>query len=70
VTLNPSRSTLTLAQHTPRMLILTTSKAHTTHWQQHQKLQNIQNELHLFTEQSEINTDVILFHSFLSKPKA
>ena len=29
MTLNPSRNTLTLAQHTPRMLILTTSRAHT-----------------------------------------
>jgi len=28
------------------------------------------NELHLFTEQSEINTDVILFHSLLRKSKA
>jgi len=32
VTLNPSRNTLHLAQHTPRMLILTTSRAHNTHW--------------------------------------
>ena len=70
MTLNPSRNTLTLAQHTPRMLILSTSRAHNTPWQQHQNLQNIQNELHLFTEQSEINTDVILFHSLLRKPKA
>jgi len=32
VTLNPSRNTLSLAQHTPRMLILTTSRAHNTLW--------------------------------------
>ena len=32
VTLNPSRNTLHLAQHTPRMLILTTSRAHNTPW--------------------------------------
>jgi len=32
VTLNPSRNTLPLAQHTPRMLILTTSRAHDTPW--------------------------------------
>jgi len=69
VTLNPSRNTLPLAQHTPRMLILTTSRAHNTPWQQHQNLESIQNELHLFTEQSEINTDVILFHPLLRKPK-
>jgi len=50
--------------------MLTTSRAHNTPWQQHQNLQSIQNELHLFTEQSEINTDVILFHSLLRKPKA
>ena len=50
VTLNPLRNTLPLAQHTPRMLILTTSRAHNTPWLQHQKLQRIQNELHLFTE--------------------
>jgi len=66
VTLNPSRNTLPLAQHTPRMLI---SRAHNTPWLQHQKLQRIQNILHLFTEQTEINTDVILFHSLLRKPK-
>ena len=30
VTLNPSRNTLTLAQNTPRMLILTTSRTHNT----------------------------------------
>jgi len=52
------------------MLILTTSRAHNTPWQQHQNLQSIQNELHLFTKQSEINTNVILFHSPLRKPKA
>ena len=68
MTLNPSRNTLPLAQHTPRMLILTTSRAHNTPWQQHQNLQNVQNELHLFTEQSEINTYVI--HPLLRKPKA
>jgi len=32
VTLNPSRNTRPLAQHTPRMLILTTSRAHNTPW--------------------------------------
>ena len=32
VTLNASRNTLPLAQHTPRMLILTTSRAHNTTW--------------------------------------
>jgi len=32
VTLNPSRNTLPLAQDTPRMLILTTSRAHNTPW--------------------------------------
>jgi len=52
------------------MLILTTSRAHNTPWQQHQNLQNTHNELHLFTEQSEINTDVIIFYSLLRKPKA
>ena len=51
------------------MLILTTSRAHNTPWLKHQKLQSIQNELHLFTEQTEINTDVIIFHSLLRKPK-
>jgi len=51
------------------MLILTTSRAHNTPWLQHQKLQRIQKELHLFTEQTEINIDVILFHSLLKKPK-
>ena len=69
MTLNPSRNTLSLAQYTPWMLILTTSRAHNTPWQQHQNLQNVHNELHLFTEQSKINTDVILFHSLLRKPK-
>jgi len=29
----------------------------------------MQNELHLFTKWTEINTDVILFHSLLRKPK-
>ena len=52
------------------MLILTTLRAHNTPWQQHQNLQSIQNELHLFTEQYEINTDIILFHSLLRKTKA
>jgi len=33
------------------------------------ELQKIQKELHLFTKESEINTDAILFHSFLRKPK-
>ena len=33
MTLNPSRNTLTLAIHTPRVLILTTSRAHNTPWQ-------------------------------------
>ena len=69
MTLNPSRNTLPLAQHTPRMLILTTSRAHNTPWLQHKKLQRIQKKLHLFTEKTEINTDVILFHSLLRKPK-
>ena len=32
VTLNPSRNTIPLAQHTPRKLILTTSRAHNTPW--------------------------------------
>ena len=32
VTLIPSRNTLPLAQHKPRMLILTTSRAHNTPW--------------------------------------
>ena len=32
VTLIPSRNTLPLAQHTPRMLILTTSRAHKPSW--------------------------------------
>jgi len=32
VTLIPSRNTLPLAQHTPRMLILATSRAHNTPW--------------------------------------
>ena len=67
--LNPSRNTFPLAQHTPRILILTTSRAHNTIWQQHQNLQSIQNELHLFTEQYEINTYVIIFHSLLRKSK-
>ena len=69
MTLNPSRNTLPLAQHTPRMLIFTTSRAHNTPWKQHQNLQSIQNKLHLFTEQTKINTNVILFHSLLRKPK-
>ena len=69
MTLNPSRNILPLAQHTPRMLILTTWRARNTHWQQHQNLQNVHNELHLFTEQSEINTDAILFHTLLRKPR-
>ena len=32
VNLNPSRNTLPLAQHRPRMLILITSRAHNTPW--------------------------------------
>ena len=69
MTFNPSRNRLTLSQHTPRMLILTTSRANNTPWQQYQNLQKIQNELYLFTEQSKINTNVILFHPLLRKPK-
>jgi len=51
------------------MLILTTSRAQNTSWLQHQKLHRIKKELHLFTEQTDINTDVILFHYLLKKPK-
>jgi len=47
VTLIPSRNTLPLSQHTPRMLILTTSRAHKPFWLTTPDLQSIQKELHL-----------------------
>jgi len=44
VTLNPSRNTFTLANHTPRVLILIPSKAHNTLWQHNQKYRRLRRD--------------------------
>ena len=69
MTLNPSRNTLTLTNHTPRVLILTTSRTHNTPWLTTPEFTKYSERITLVTEWTEINTDVILFHSLLRKPK-
>ena len=58
VTLNPSRNILPLAHHTPRMLILTTSRAHNTPWLTTPEFTKYSEQITLVTEWTEINTDV------------
>jgi len=50
VTLNPLGNTLPLAQHTPRMLILTTSRAHNTPWLTTPKFTKYSEQITLVTE--------------------
>jgi len=51
------------------MLILTTSRAHNTHWLKTPEFTKYSERITLVIELTEINTDVILFHSLLRKPK-